>query len=314
MQDPSMLYRLETDTDLVDLRADMMVVALGGFLDAGHAQRLLVEHLLRTLDHTVVATFDLDQLLDYRARRPVMTFSRDHYSEYTDPCLALYRVIDDAGTPFFLLWGPEPDYQWERMVAAVSELVRLLTVERVVSVYGIPMAVPHTRPVTSTLHGTTEEIREGARPVFGTVEIPGSLAALLELRLGEQGRAAMGFAVHVPHYLAQSDFPAGAAHALERLADVAGLSLPPAALELAAADSAHAIASEVAASAEAAEIVRALEEQYDARVARLAAGDLDDASDDDGDDQGLGGGPLPTGDQLGAELEAFLDEIRRGPH
>ncbi|WP_312719376.1 PAC2 family protein [Mobilicoccus sp.] len=314
MQTPSTLYRLETDTGVADLRAGTLVVALRGFLDAGHAQRLLVEHLLRTLEHTVVATFDVDQLLDYRARRPVMTFSRDRYTAYSDPCLALYRIVDDAGTPFFLLWGPEPDYQWERMSAAVVDLVERLSVQLVVSIHGIPMAVPHTRPVTSTLHGTTDEVRAGAQPVFGTVEIPGSLAALLELRLGEQGHAATGFAVHVPHYLAQSDFPAGAAHALERLADAAGLSLPPAALELAAADSAHAIASEVAESAEAAEIVRALEEQYDARLARLAAGDDHVNDEDGGDEPDITDGPLPTGDQLGAELEAFLEEIRRGRH
>lgn len=314
MQDPTLLYRLETDTEVADLRADTLVVALRGFLDAGHAQRLLVEHLLRTLDHTVVATFDVDQLLDYRARRPVMTFSRDRYTAYTDPCLALYRIVDDAGTPFFLLWGPEPDYQWERVTAAVGELVDLLGVRLVVSIHGIPMAVPHTRPVTSTLHGTNDEVRAGARPVFGTIEIPGSLASLLELRLREQGRAAMGFAVHVPHYLAQSDFPAGAAHALERLSEAAGLSLPPAALELAAADSAHAIASEVAESAEAAEIVRALEEQYDARVARLAAVDQHGEGEESAEEVTLTDGPLPTGDQLGAELEAFLDEIRRGHH
>ena len=311
MHDPMLLYRLETDTEVAHLRADTLIVALRGFLDAGHAQRLLVEHLLRTLDHTVVATFDVDQLLDYRARRPVMTFSRDRYTAYADPCLALYRIVDDAGTPFFLLWGPEPDYQWERVVAAVGELVDMLGVRLVVSVHGIPMAVPHTRPVTSTLHGTTDEVRAGATPLFGTVEVPGSLASLLELRLGEQGRAAMGFAVHVPHYLAQSDFPAGAAHALERLSEAAGLALPPAALELAAADSAHAIASEVAGSAEAAEIVRALEEQYDARVAHLATGEehLDGEPDQEG---ALSDGPLPTGDQLGAEFEAFLEELRRG--
>lgn len=316
MQDPTTLYRLETDTDVADLRASTLIVALGGFLDAGHTQRLLVEHLLRTLDHTVVATFDVDQLLDYRARRPVMTFSKDRYTEYTDPSLALYRLVDDSGTPFFLLWGPEPDYQWERVAAAVIGLARALSVELFVSVYGIPMAVPHSRPITSTVHGTTDALRDGVTPVFGTITMPGSLSALLELRLAEQGGSAVGFAVHVPHYLAQGDFPAGAAHGLEKLAGVANLDLPPAALELAAADSAHAIAAEVAESPEAAEIVRALEVQYDTRLARLESGITATAEDDesDGPAAGFDAASLPTGDQLGAELEAFLDEIRRGGH
>lgn len=312
MQDPSALFRLETDTDLADLLASTLVVALGGFIDAGHTQRLLVEHLLRTLDHTVVATFDVDQLIDYRARRPVMTFSQDRYTGYTDPSLALYRLVDDSGTPFFLLWGPEPDYQWERVVEAVTALAKALSVELFVTLYGIPMAVPHTRPVSSTVHGTTDELRSLGTRIFGTLNAPGSLSGLLEYRLGEQGRAAVGFVIYVPHYLAQGDYPAAAAHGLERIAEVGGLDLSPSGLELAAADSAHAIAAEVAESAEAAEIVRALEEQYDARLARLG-----DGENEGEEHEGLGAidaGSLPTGDQLGAELEAFLEEIRRGRH
>ena len=42
--------------------------------------------------------------------------------------------------------------------------------------------------------------------MFGTVQVPASWSALLELRLGESGHDALGFAVHVPHYLAQAEF------------------------------------------------------------------------------------------------------------
>lgn len=315
MQDPAALFRLETDTNLADLRASTLVVALGGFIDAGHTQRLVVDHLMRTLEHTVVATFDVDQLIDYRARRPQMSFTVDRYTEYTDPSLALYRLVDDAGTPFFLLTGPEPDYQWERVAAAVIMLVKALGVELVVTVYGAPMAVPHTRPVASTVHGTTDELRSLGKRIFGTFTVPGSMAGLLEFRLGELGRSAVSFVVYVPHYLAQGEYPAGAAHGLERLGDVAGLSLPPAALELAAADSAHAIAAEVAASPEAAEIVRTLEEQYDSKLARLEFTDTDSVDDDEDDEDPsarLDASSLPTSDQLGAEVEAFLEDLRRG--
>ena len=103
MQDPAGLYRLETDIDLADAGAPALIVALAGFFDAGAAQALVVRHLMERLDHRVVATFDIDQLLDYRGRRPVMTYAADHWSEYEDPTLALYRFVDDEGTPFLLL-------------------------------------------------------------------------------------------------------------------------------------------------------------------------------------------------------------------
>src|SRR3954463_1598625 len=68
--DPRELYDLASD--LPDLGQPVLVQALTGFADAGAASRLVREHLLDTLESTEVATFDVDQMLDYRARRPIM--------------------------------------------------------------------------------------------------------------------------------------------------------------------------------------------------------------------------------------------------
>src|SRR6185436_7496088 len=103
VQDPSDLYSFETDTPPGDLRASVLLVSLGGFIDAGQTQRLLTDHILATLPHTVVASFDVDQLLDYRGRRPAMLFDRDRWSSYDDPALLLYRVTDADGEPFLIL-------------------------------------------------------------------------------------------------------------------------------------------------------------------------------------------------------------------
>ena len=81
------------------MHASVLVLALGGFVDAGHAQRLLTEHLLETHESRVIASFDVDQLLDYRGRRPPMVFDRDHWESYADPSLLLYRVVDREGCP-----------------------------------------------------------------------------------------------------------------------------------------------------------------------------------------------------------------------
>lgn len=296
MQDPRELYCFETDTDVASLRASVLVVAFGGYLDAGGTQRLLVDHLLATLDHRVVATFDIDQLFDYRGRRPLMTFERNRWTAYEDPTLVLYRVIDDDGVPFLLLSGREPDYQWERVVEAIGELIDRFGVNLTVTVYGIPMAVPHTRPLWVSAHATHEHLVHGRESVFGTVKVPAGLQNLVELRLGESGQHAVGFAVHVPHYVAQSEYPAAALAGLENLVAATGLALPDAALQIAAADTQRAIASEVSRTEDAPQVVGALEEQYDKFVAgrqrkALLAGD---------------DSLIPTADQLGEEFEAFL--------
>lgn len=154
MRDPLELIRFESDAHASELGARTMVVALGGLVDAGNTQRLLVQHLLANSNPVVVASFDIDQLLDYRGRRPLMTFDRDRLTSYEDPSLNLYRLTDDEGTPFLLLAGPEPDYQWERVCEAVLFLTRRLGVQMVISAHGIPMAVPHTRPVGMTRYAT----------------------------------------------------------------------------------------------------------------------------------------------------------------
>lgn len=296
MQDPSELYRFETDVDPREASGSVLLVTLGGFIDAGQAQRLFSEHILSSLDHRVVASFDIDQLMDYRGRRPAMTFDRDRWSAYADPSLLLHRVVDSDGQPFLLLTGPEPDYQWERVVEAVRQLIGILGVTLTVSAHGIPMAVPHTRPIGLTAHATDPRLIGEHQAVFGRMQVPGSMDALLHLRLGESGRDAVGFAVHVPHYLGQTEFADAALAALNAVTGVSGLHIPNKDLVAAAGLNRAEIAKEVEGSDEVSQVVEALERQYDTFVEgrqkpNLLATDVSE---------------LPTADEIGAEFEQFL--------
>ena len=62
-----------------------------GAMDAGNAGALAVDQLLMTLPSERVATFDIDALVDYRARRPTMTFVHNNYSSVIMPELVLDR-------------------------------------------------------------------------------------------------------------------------------------------------------------------------------------------------------------------------------
>jgi predicted ATP-grasp superfamily ATP-dependent carboligase len=296
VQDPRELFDLETARS--DFGSPVLLYSLSGFVDAGSAGRLFADHLLETLDHEVVATFDVDQLLDYRGRRPAMTFSKDHWSQYADPSLILYALKDQTGQEFLLLVGPEPDWQWERFCDAVRLVVERLGVRLAVSFHGIPMAVPHTRPLGVTAHATDPTLIAGNEAWMGEVLVPGSAQALLELRLGEWGHPAVGYAVHVPHYLSQADFHDAALASLRAVSAVTGLSLPDAGLEEAAERTRADIVREVGDSEEVGRVVAALEQQYDAFLEGRTRGSL------------LAGEPgdLPSADELGAAFEQFLAE------
>ncbi|MGH3794421.1 MAG: PAC2 family protein [Pseudonocardiaceae bacterium] len=294
------LYRIEVDASTQT--GAVLLHALDGFVDAGHAGRMAVEHLLASLEHRVLATFDVDQLLDYRSRRPSMIFDGDHWASYEQPRLVLYEVRDEAGTPFLILSGAEPDLQWERFTDAVLELVEHFGVGLTVGLGAVPMAVPHTRPVTVTAHATRPDLVSSYQRWFGTVEVPGSVGALVELRLGEAGHDAMGFTVHVPHYLARIEYPESARGLLEHVARSSGLELPSEALRPAAWRVLAEVEEQISRSKQSAALVAGLEARFDAATG--SSGQLPMLGTD--------AEPLPTGDEIAAELEQFLADREDG--
>ena len=304
MREPSELYELLTDR--IEADSPVLVHSLTGFLDAGQAGKLAVDHVLRELDHRTIATFDLDDLFDYRARRPRMTFVSDHFAAVDVPSLELVEVTDLAGTPFLLLHGAEPDHAWQRLTRAVAELVERFGVRLTIGMHAIPWPVPHTRPVEVTAHATDPDLVSGHTPWVGSLEVPGHLAGLIELHLGDTGHRAMGFAAHVPHYLVSAEYPSASLTLLAHVAEAGGLTLPTDDLADAADQALHEITAQIAQNPENAGAVEALEAQYDAvsESRRLQA----ESGAAEGDEP-LSAADLPTGDELAAAVERFLADM-----
>lgn len=291
-------YRLSEQVP--DLGAPVLVHGLSGFMDAGGAARLAIEHILDSCTSTRVATFDIDALYDYRGRRPRTVFNADHYEAVAMPELAVDSVVDEQGEGFLVLHGVEPDLGWSVLCDNLTELFDRLGVRLVVGLHAIPWPAPHTRPVNITRHGNDPSLISGNRPWVGSLEVPGSLAALLEVRLGELNRPAVGFAAHIPHYLVQADFPRGALVLLQALCSSTGLAVPLGELREAAEESDADISIQIATNPENLEAVTTLEEQYDSVMAARAR------------DVASGPGMLVADSDIAAQVEAFLAELERG--
>ena len=299
-RNPEDLYEL--GSDVPDLDGVTMLHHLEGFMDAGAGGRLLAEHLVTACEPETIATFDVDRLIDYRSRRPMMTYSTDHWEDYEQPELTVRLLRDLAGTPFLLMSGPEPDHEWELFAAAVQALASQLGTGPLIGFQGIPMAVPHTRPLGVISHATRPELVDGPQQMPNKLQVPGSAAALVELRLGQSGRDALGFAVNVPHYLAQAVYPEAAVTLLDKISAATGLDLPSDALREAADRTNEEIDRQVSESSEVAELVTALERQYDT-LAEASAG-----ATGDGEGGLLDGERMPTADEIAAQFEQFLAE------
>jgi predicted ATP-grasp superfamily ATP-dependent carboligase len=294
--DRTELYTLAEE--IPELARPVLLYFLDGFMDAGSAGRLAIEHLLSSMNPRVVATFDIDSLIDYRSRRPPMIFDTSHWVDYKAPELTLQVCEDAVGVPFLVLTGPEPDRSWERFTAAVIALVKRLDVSLSVGLHGIPMAVPHTRETALTPHGNRRDLLGESPSWISRVEVSGSANALLEYRLDEAGHDAIGFTAHVPHYLSQSEYPAASIALLNGVTAATGLAFRTADLEEAAGLARTQIDDQVAASDEIAEAVRGLEARFDA-VAAASENSLPMA------------GPsarMPDAEEIAAEFERFLAE------
>ncbi len=267
----------------------ILVHAFTGFLDAGSATAQATKTIMSGTSR-LLADFDLDEVLDYRSRRPPLTYVNDHFTDVDWPSIALYEVTDDAGRRFLMLTGPEPDYRWQGFIQAVLAMIDRLDVALTVGLSAVPWPTPHTRPVGVTIHGTDPRLLPDEDPMLGTLQVPGHIGGLLELRLGQTGRDAIGIAAQVPHYLSQVDYPRAAITMLTALHDTTGLVIDTDSL-LPAAERAEAeIAGQVEQSDEFASVLAALEQQYD----QVMAVRKDSVAD------------LPTADEIAAQVEQFL--------
>lgn len=232
-----------------------------------------------------LAAFDADELVDHQARRPTMELVDGVNTGLTLPHLDLYGASDPGGTPFLLLQGPEPDHRWRAFSADVVSLARRFDVQLVVSLGAYPAPVPHTRTCRVVATATSDALAGRVGFLPGRMEVPASINAMLERACADAGLDAVGLWAQVPHYVSNFPFPAGTVALLDALADLTGLRFPTGGLEAAAARTRQRIDDLVAQNPEHAAMVRQLEQMADELPTP---------------------GPLPSADELAAELEHFL--------
>jgi hypothetical protein len=239
--------------------------------------------------HRLVA-FNSDALVDYRSRRPPMVLGPAGWEGVASPAIAIDLLADANGRPFLLMYGPEPDLRWEAFADGVAEVAHRFGVRQAVGMHGIPMPVPHTRPLPATYPSTSATfVRQPDQPAT-RLQVPGSAMALLEHRLSERGLDAGTVSVAVPQYLAAMPYAAATLIMLERVSEVTGLEFDTERLVGAADRTTREIATQVAGSEELAQLIRELERRHDSSAARRALPEQ----------------PIPSADEIAAELEAFL--------
>ncbi|MGB4135586.1 MAG: PAC2 family protein [Microbacterium sp.] len=288
-----------------------LIVLLTGFTDAGGAVSGLIEQLSATTAPQPVEVFDNDVLLDYRARRPMIEFDQDHLTGYHPARLELSLAHDALGQPFLTLTGYEPDFAWNAFAQAVLDLAAEFEVSGVTWVHAIPMPVPHTRPIGTTVSGNRRDLTVAHSVWRPRTNAPATAGHLLEYRFSERGDRVVGFVLLVPHYLADTEYPDAMIVAADRVMSASGLVLRMDEVQDRRDEYLGRVNDQVHGNDELMQMVHTLENRYDAYMAGRDPEDVDEGAFDERD--------LPSADEIAAELERYLasrpsgdDEQKRG--
>ncbi|HLQ81106.1 MAG TPA: PAC2 family protein [Brachybacterium sp.] len=286
--DPTTLFSYERHVDSRSLHGRTLLVTLGAYSDAGDAQQLIDDQLLNALSSRVVGRLDMDQVYDYAGRRPEVTLQLDHFTDYDKPEILLHEVTAADGETFFLLTGPEPSFQWERVASALQIVVEQLGIERTLLLQGFPAPVPHTRELPVTRFAGNPDSISVRRTMPGTFRLRAPFTALLTMRLAERGHEVVGLTVHVPQYLHEMSYPDAAIALLGAITEESGPQLPVESLEAQAGPVREAISAQIDAQPALQEMVSGLEARFDRMITSGA------------------GAEVPTADAIAAEVEQYL--------
>ncbi len=284
------MTELATIHNWPDLERPVLVMALEGWIDAGFSGARAMSTLVGGMPHELLADFDTDELIDHRARRPVMRVVNGVHTELRWPQPTLRVGTNRTGRSVLMLSGPEPDMRWHQFTNEVVALALRLGVQLVVGLGAFPAPVPHTRAVRLAATASDPELAGRVGFIPATIDVPSGVQASLEFAFGQAGVPAVGLWARVPHYAAAMPYPGAAAALLDELSVLAEIEVDTKVLRAAAASTTGQIEQLIGGSDEHAALVRQLEAQHD-------------------QEQGLsatGFGDLPSGDELAAELERFL--------
>ena len=287
------LYELIEQPDLED---PVLVLAVEGWIDAGLAAATTADVLSDQLDTITVARFSTDDLLDYRARRPIAHLENGVLRGLTWPSLELRAAADLEGKELLLLMGAEPDRMWQQFTDEVVGLALDFGARMCVGLGAYPFAAPHTRSPRVACTASTPSLADGGF-LRASLDFPGGIQAAVEQGCHSRGIGSVGLWAQIPHYLPPAmPFPAGSVALIEALARIGELSLPFGDLPGRAEATRNRLDELIAQNPEHVAMLHQLETAYEeAETPRSFAAE-----------------DLPTGDELVAELEQFLRDQRGG--
>ncbi|MGI9597503.1 MAG: PAC2 family protein [Acidimicrobiales bacterium] len=274
--------------DLPTLRRPLLLVAFEGLFDAAEAATAALDWIRNRTESSAVAMIDPEMFFNFQESRPTVRIDSDGDRVIDWPTTEIYSVITDSARDLVVMTGVEPHLRWPSFADYVLEVARRSGCEMVVTVGAFIGMVPHTRPFSvtgSAVHPDLARRLNLSRPSY---EGPTGIVGVINARLERSNVPVISLRVEVPHYVPGPPNPKATQALLRRLQQTTGVETGYEELDGEVSEWMTRVDQAVSSDDESREYVERLERQVD--------------SDEE---------MLPTGDDLAAELEAFLRE--QGP-
>ncbi len=269
-----------------NLNRPLLIVALKGLFDAAEAATAGVDLLVAKHDAFKVAEIDAETFFNFQEERPLVRLGADG-REIEWPSNVIWGAECGNGNhDLLLLSGIEPHLKWRTFADALLEIAQKMNVEMVITIGAMAGMAPHTRPLGVVGSASDPVIADRLGLGRPTYEGPTGLVGVLHDHLDKEGVPIISLRVSVPHYVPGPPNPEATRSLLSRLELVTGVETFHADLEKAANEWRDRIHTAVTNDTDMASYVQQLEQRVDESEI------------------------LPSGDDLAAELEAFLRDKR----
>jgi len=278
-----------------------MVMAFGGWIDAGRGATGALRHLASDLRATRLARINPEEFFVFTQERPEVRLRPDGGRDIHWPRSEFFAWHPDGRDGLLLFCGPEPHQRWQTYARAFLGVAERCGVRRIVSLGALLAGAPHTRPVRVTARCTDPAARSllEAWGIYRppTYEGPTGISTIVLDEAERRGMQHVGFMGQAPHYLPDSENPAAIETLVSYVARLLNLSPDMSHFAEAIQDFRAQCDQAVARDRATREHVRKLEQEYDAAASE--------------EQRPLPGGELDS-DRLMREVEDFLRRQREG--
>ncbi len=270
-----------------------MIIASGGWSDAGEAATGVITHLMATLNGDIdvesfspelIAEIDSEDYYDFQVNRPLIFVDDSMIRSLTWPGVQVFAQRNPFGDrDFVLVRGVEPSMRWKSFSSELLDLADDLEVELVITLGSMLADTPHTRPIPVSGTGAHPDIARRLGVEVSRYEGPTGILAVIQDGCVRRGIDAIALWAAIPHYASASPSPKATLALINGIEDFLEISLPQGVLPELATQWEKSVDEMVKEDSDIEEYIKTLEESKDAT----------ELSDD-------------SGEELAREVERFL--------